>query len=312
MPITDAQREQRSRHIGSSDAAAIVGLDPYKSAYDIWLEKKGKVEPDESQNEAAEIGNMIENSLLDWAAAETGHLITKNQRRVHKTDPIAANHDALGRDHQGDWIPIGFEAKTSGILNPFNKNEEWGDAGTDQVPDRVTIQCHHQMMVSDLNVVYVPALIGGRGRMLYVVEKDPRLCEALEMSFHRFWYDFLQADVPPSDFKPSMDYLKRIKREPGTIVDIDDEIVSNWLVAKEELKRVEAVEKDAKKALIMALGEAEAGNSSLGMVTFLQQSRTAIDSNAFKKAHPELANEFLKKTTFRVLRTKKAKKGKVA
>lgn len=43
MPITQKQREFRRSHIGSSDIAAILGKDPYKTAYDVWLDKTGQL-----------------------------------------------------------------------------------------------------------------------------------------------------------------------------------------------------------------------------------------------------------------------------
>lgn len=43
--ITESERELRTRYIGSSDAAAVCGLNPYRSAYDCWLEKTHRVEP---------------------------------------------------------------------------------------------------------------------------------------------------------------------------------------------------------------------------------------------------------------------------
>ena len=40
-------QDARKGSIGGSDAAAIVGLNPYKSAYALWAEKSGKIEPED-------------------------------------------------------------------------------------------------------------------------------------------------------------------------------------------------------------------------------------------------------------------------
>lgn len=303
MPITDFQREQRSRHIGSSDAAAILGLDPWRSAYDVWLEKTGKLQPSETVNEAAEIGTMIEDSLLDWAAAETGIPIIKNQRRVAKDAPLAANHDALARD-----LPVGFEAKTTGILSPVAKHlDAWGEAGTDQVPDRVLIQCHHQMIVSDLSVVWVPALIGGRGRVLYEVKRSGDLAEALRLRLSDWWEMHVVQGRTPADSVPSFDSLKRVRREPASVTAIPDALVAAWLEAKAAAKAAEKVEEDARKAMLTALGEAEAGDCALGRLTYLPQTRSSLDTKRLRAAHPAIAEEFTSAATFPVLRFKEAK-----
>ena len=43
--ITELERQSRAMTIGSSDAAAILGLNPYQNAYGVWAEKRGMVEP---------------------------------------------------------------------------------------------------------------------------------------------------------------------------------------------------------------------------------------------------------------------------
>ena len=44
MPITDEQRERRKTRLGSTDIAAILGVDHFRTAYDVYLEKTDKLE----------------------------------------------------------------------------------------------------------------------------------------------------------------------------------------------------------------------------------------------------------------------------
>lgn len=302
MALTDLQREQRRKHIGSSDAAAIMGLDPWRNAADIWAEKRGLVQASDTANEAAEIGLMIESSLLDWAAAQIGAKIRKNQRRVYTGGVLAANHDALVIGE-----PVGVEAKTTGILTPAMKRDEWGDEGTDQVPNRVIIQCHHQMIVSDLSRVYVPALIGGRGRLMFVIERNEALASGLAEKLMAFWREYVETGVsPPTDEfgLPSLATLKALRREPETVATLPDEIMEAWVAAKAEAKRASDAEDEARRALLTALGTAEAGESSAGRITYMPQDRRSIDTKALRAAHPEIAAQFERVTTSPTLRFK--------
>ena len=43
--------EYRKQGIGGSDAAAIMGLNPWKTAMDVWLEKVGEFSEDTQDNE---------------------------------------------------------------------------------------------------------------------------------------------------------------------------------------------------------------------------------------------------------------------
>jgi putative phage-type endonuclease len=303
MPITDLQRELRQRHIGSSDSPAIIGVDPYRNAYDVWLEKTGKlIDVETAPNEAAEIGNMIEDSLLDWGAAEVGVKIIKNQRRVMDGAPLAANHDALVRAR-----PWGFESKTTGILNPHVAREEWGAAGTDEVPERVIVQCHHQMIVSGLELVYVPALIGGRGRVLFEIRRNDELANAILDRLLHFW-KLVEAGTPPPDITPHMETLKRARREPSKVTDVPEELVRRWLDARTIASAAADQEEAAKAALIAALGDAEGGEAgAAGGVTYLEHSRRSIDALMIRERYPDAAIECERVSTFRVLRHKKPK-----
>jgi predicted phage-related endonuclease len=49
--MTERERwlAERRKGIGSSDAAAILGVHPYKSAYAVWAEKTGLIVEDSEQ-----------------------------------------------------------------------------------------------------------------------------------------------------------------------------------------------------------------------------------------------------------------------
>ncbi|EAC2591077.1 hypothetical protein JT90_16020, partial [Listeria monocytogenes] len=55
--IKDMDRTQwlltRRQGIGGSDAGIIMGLNKYKTAFELWLDKTGQILPDESAGEAA-------------------------------------------------------------------------------------------------------------------------------------------------------------------------------------------------------------------------------------------------------------------
>ena len=50
----------RTMGIGGSDVAVIAGINHYKSAYQLWLEKTGQTEPAESENEYTHFGTVLE------------------------------------------------------------------------------------------------------------------------------------------------------------------------------------------------------------------------------------------------------------
>jgi len=260
MPITEHQKQNRGKHIGASESAAVLGLNPWKTAYDCWLEKTGKVDAPFSVGEAGDIGNMVENGLLDHAATELGVKILKNQFRVHEDGILSATHDALVVDRCE-----GLEAKTSGIMNPFAAKDDWGEADTDQVPQHILIQTQHQMLVSNLDIVHIPALIGGRGRVMFHVERSADLCAIILERVTLFWTENVQKDIPPEGV-PSLVIVKLRKREPGLTLPIPAELVMAWQATAKQKKEVGKAEDEAKAACIAAMGDAEIGESEAGNV----------------------------------------------
>ena len=74
MPITETQRLARRNHIGASDLPAIMGLDTFKTAADVWLEKRGML-IDQPAKEAMKAGNRFEGGVVDYAEEELGPLV---------------------------------------------------------------------------------------------------------------------------------------------------------------------------------------------------------------------------------------------
>ncbi len=302
MPITEHQRAQRIKHIGSSDAAAILGVSPYANAYDIWAEKTGKlIESDLSGNEAVALGSALEPALIDWCAEQIGMAVTKNQYRVHSNGILAANHDALVKGAQE-----GVEAKTTGLLGrPLNG---WGDPDIqlDAVPQSVIIQCVQQMIVSDLNCIWVPALIGGRGRLLFCIKFDVELCETVEERLTEFWQQHVMTDIPPPDITPSLDIAKRFARVPEKITTIDEALIETWENAKATEKEAKANREESQAAVLAALADAEAAHCGrFGAVTYFSQTARRLDPKRLRADHPEIAKEYTNEFTSRVLRIKK-------
>lgn len=286
MPITEYAKERRKDYIGASDMPAILGLDRYKSPWDVWAEKTGKVTNNYQPGEAAEAGNIFEAGVLDWASTQLGKLIRNQFRVCHNLPILASNCDALMVDSGN---PV--DAKTAGLFRPLT--EEWGEAGTDQVPERIIVQMTVQMLCTKTELSHIAAFLGGRGFNLYAIELDKELADMIMEEAGTFWNEHVIKDIPPIDCSPSMDTIRRIRREPESIVDIDEAYVAGWLEARQAAKEATEAEEAAKTALLAQLGTAEAGRSAAGTVLYKEQKR---------------ASYTVAESTYRVLRVQKQTK----
>lgn len=288
--ITEKQRQNRRKYLGSSDAPAVAGVSPWRNPADVYWDKIKSPSENESEphNEAITVGNLCEGAVLDWFCRETGKKILRNQRRVHENGIMAASFDALvvGENEA-------VEAKTTGITSPLNR-DEWGEVGTDEVPNYILAQVQHQMAVlPEIKIIWVPVLMGGVGFRMYRVERSDELIETLEKIEVKFWTEYVEKRLPPPDDLPTIETIKKIDRAPNKTVRIADDMISAWLNAKSARSAAEKVEEEAKRTLLAALGDAEAGECSFGKLTYFQQS---------------MKERVLPATTYRVPRFKEFKK----
>jgi len=68
----------RAQGIGSSDAAAAIGLSSYKCSLSLWLEKTGRQQPEDLSNKEAVVwGTVLEPVLAKMYAERTGRKVRR-------------------------------------------------------------------------------------------------------------------------------------------------------------------------------------------------------------------------------------------
>ena len=307
MPITEKQRLARVKKLGSSDAPAILGVSPWQTATDVYWSKCTPItEADPTQ--AMRTGNRLEGALIEFAQEELAAPIKRNQYRVsHELDEgmLAANLDGIvvGKSE-------GVECKYVGQ----SMADQWGDPGTDEVPDHVIVQVQHAMYCAELERMWVAAAVARYSLewRLYCVRRHEPLVRLIVEREMAFWENHILTGIPPAPGPPPLEVLVILRREPGSLTFLDDEYLEA-VKTYEELAAArrfidQRVEK-AKQELLALLDEAEAGKFSDGtLVTFLsQRSPARCDLANFRAECPALYDKYVTQGTHRVLRIKRLK-----
>ena len=303
MPINEAERLKRKGYIGSSDMGAILGVNPYMNAYDVWLDKTNRAKDFEG-NACTEVGTYFEHGVVNWAETELGPLRRDVELILEQFHLI----DHLDAQVIEDGVPV--EAKTSGLFGPLN--DKWGYEGTDQLPDWNLVQCHVHMICTEREICHVPAFLGGRGFQMFHVKKDSLITDTILDKALDFW-DCVESDTPPANIAPSVAFIKRIKRIPEKVVEIDEKLIKEWEDAKGKVKWAKAVLEDAQAEMLTALGDAEAGQFTRAgkpmLLTYFEQCRRYIDSKRLREEQSEIAAKYSKVSSCRIARLKKIKRG---
>ncbi|MHB8084303.1 MAG: YqaJ viral recombinase family nuclease [Dehalococcoidia bacterium] len=310
----------RSKGIGGTDISAIVGMNPFKTSLDVWLDKTGQSEPT-PDNENMWWGREMEPVLARRYEKETKTLLlTPVPVLTHPTKPfLLGSPDALLMDGLESKFNEGiYHAKGGVDFKTSGRPQEWGAPGTDEIPQHYIIQAEWYMGLTGAQFWDIAVLLMGFTRKfaIYRVHRDDELIGNLTEAGEIFWKDHVMANVcPPIDgSKAATEYLKRLypqDREPLLeVVDPDIQLeIEGLRVAKVELKAWESRVAACENTVKAIIQEHEGLTGSFGKILWKKnRDGHSLDYKAMAAAHPEIAAKFMKfKPGARVFRSYFAK-----
>lgn len=312
MSLTAGQLAIRKTRLSATDLGAIVGINPHRSAADVRAEKLYDLDPIED-TEAMAIGRMFEPGIIAWVGQVLGvSPIYPTPTVIHpKCDRICSTPDAAIQERNE-----GIEGKTAGIEAGRVYGGEWGEPGSADVPECYLVQVQTQMACMEWDVVHLGAVIAGRGRVLYAIERDDAMIRDILDFAPWWWAKHVTNGEPITDDdgaiqRPGLDTLKRIRRVPQSEREIDPALFDAWRAAADTRKQSEDAEELAKRALLDSIGDGDA--ASVGghtIATFYEQSRKTLDADRLAMLFPEAFAACRKESKFRVLRATKAGKAR--
>lgn len=291
--------------VGGSDAGAVIGMNPYKSAYTLWAEKTGRVAEFEG-NLITEVGSYLEAFVAELFERETGKKVRrKNRMLVNDAYPFAfADVDRLVVGEKAL-----LEIKTTNSI-PIMKQLR----NSSEFPEAYYAQVVHYLAVSGLEKAYLAVLINCREFKVFELERDEDEIAALMGAEEEFWYGYVQGDTPPpaDGAASTSDTITAIYPESN------DDTVS--LIAYEtDLKQYmnfNALIKDLEKQrdevanrIKAFMGESGRGESDGYKVSWTSSSRSSFDSKKFAADHKDLdLSEYYKTSSYRTFKVTEIKK----
>ena len=266
--LTNEQLIARRNYIGASDVPAILGFSPFATAYDLWLQKKHGVISQGNTNTRE--GDYREHGTMLWCQDQIAPQTIVRDVEIARHDlpfPLCVHLDGQ--------LPDGVvNAKWSG------DGREYGEAGTDEVPEYIRIQEFAEMLATHGQYALVPVDIRVRGYAMFRIERpDNDTFGAMVEMLAKWWRDHIVGDIVPEigERAPSYELLGKVKREPGSVVELPEDaaqLLDYIDDAKRQKKEAEEVESRNKSTLLSMLGLAEAGRLPDGrLITFYEQER---------------------------------------
>lgn len=290
----------RQKFIGGSDAAGILGISPWRTPYQIWLDKTQPAMPENVPPERQRVldrGKRLEPIVLDMLQAETGlQVARRNERYIDPSVPfLAAEIDAETADGTN------IEIKTASAF----RAKEWGEENSDEIPLHYAAQAMHGLMVTGRNLCVFGVLIGGDDLRVYRVERDDITIAGMREREVAFWRNHVETLQPPPPASEG-DLSIRFAKDAGTSIEASAEIAR----ALDELRALKADEdalaeriEGVRNAVKSYMGE----NAVLTVkgrraASWKSQTTRRFDQRVFAQQHADLFDQFLKTVESRVFR----------
>lgn len=256
---TPEWHEARRDGVSASEIAAVLGISPWVSPFDLWwLKRTG--EDSQTENRDMRRGRRYEHLVLEDFAEEHPEFYVAPSVTVRSVERPwqFATPDGLAYEltlgDEGDYItddrePIAtVEAKTG-------QRHEWGEPGTDDIPVHYRAQVLWQMDVLGLNVAYLPVLFGDQ-YVEYVVEYDETDVKVMREAAETF-LDSVRGDRMP-DIDAHTATARRLKKlhrdiDPGE-VEVPATVIAQYHAAKRLRDAAEARMRLAENRVRHALG----------------------------------------------------------
>ena len=290
----------RSGFIGGSDAASVVGLNPFVSPFSLWAEKTGQQPPFEG-NLTTEVGAFLEEFVANKFCEQTGKKVRRENATLTNSDyPWAsANLDrvVVGED-------AGVEIKTTSSLSL--KRFKNGD-----YPASYYCQIMHYLAMTGKQRWYLACLIGNSDFRIFTIERDENEIAALMAAEKSFWEDYvLTKTPPPPDGEPPTDESLKVlyPESNGQTMELfgRDKIIDRYFEIAEMIKTLEREQDEIKQTIQLDMGDTEIGLTDAYKVIWKTQTRTSFDSKSFAADHPKMdLSKYYKSTSSRAFRINK-------
>jgi putative phage-type endonuclease len=300
VSTTDLSRddwlEVRKTGIGSSDAAAAIGLNPWQSALELWAIKTGrdknlpKIDPKDDSSPMF-WGTLLENYVAAAYTKRTGFKVRKvNAVLQHPDHPwMLAN---LDREVTGSPEVQILECKTTGM----NGQRLWRDG----VPEYVEIQVMHQLAVTGKQSADVAVLVCGNDFRTFRIERNEKMISQLILLEKKFWH-YVETDTqPPADGSDSaaMALQALYPNDTGITLDLTEDTAmssafADLVAVRASLGEQEKLESKLKQSIQERMGDASKATFSTGEVSWKRsKDGVALDVAKLMIDQPDIQQRF--------------------
>lgn len=292
--------EQRKKGIGGSDVAAIMGLSPWRTPAEVWLEKTGRVEPpDLSDKPYVQKGVELES------------YVGEKFKKAHRGFKVS-RVNAICQSKSRPWAQASLDYQVRETVNYQDRELNWGvleiktsrnDADwKDGIPAYYMTQVQHYLSVTGRDFAWV-AVQFDSDRLWeyreYRIDRDEEDIAVIDLAVDAFWREYVEADVMPvlvgsdGEVRGLSQMYAKPKRESITMSDHDTlALISDYQDAALRAKYANADKQKAAAQLMQRIGDARALYTDTSKVTWVRSEGVRLDAKRLRAEYPEIYDQY--------------------
>lgn len=288
----------RTKGIGGSDVSVIAGVNPFRSIFQLWLEKTGEVEPEETENDNTHFGNVLEPVVKREFSKRTGLKVRAKRALLQSEEYPFMLADLDGVIYENGKMNL-FEAKTASAY----KQEIWEKG----IPEEYVLQVQHYMAVTGAEKTYLAALVGGNRFYWKVVRRDEQKIAEIIALEKAFWEENVLAgkEPVPDGSGATTDFLnEKYASSNGNTILLPEEALGLCRRYEElsgQLNELQDKKDAVSNQLKNFLKNNESGVIGEYRVTWKQVTSMTFDKKRLERENHALYEEYLTKKQYRRL-----------
>lgn len=286
----------RTHGIGGSDVSVIAGINPYKSVYQLWLEKTQQVQVGEDENDFIHFGTLLEPIVRKEFTLRTGIKVRQKHMLLQSEENPFMFADLDGVINDNGELCI-FEAKTASAY----KQEIWEEG----VPAEYILQVQHYMAVTGAKMTYIAAIVGGNHFFYHIIERDDELIGKIIAMEKEFWNNYVLNGIePPVDgSEATTKYINdKFCESNGTTIELPESAIctcEQYEKLREQIKELENARNTMANQLKQYLGEAEKGTVGDRTISWKTINKKSLDTKRLREDNPQVYKKYLTQSSYR-------------
>jgi len=206
----------RRRHIGSSEVAALFGLDERRTLFELWHQKAGNLPEPEMEDERVFWGTVLGPAIGQGIAEREGWNLRKVRRYIEHPRiagmGASVDYEIIGHSRGAGTLEI----KSVDSLVARN----WPDG---LPPLRFELQVQHQLAcLPNRTWAALGVLIGGNSLKIFESPRHRGAIARIERAVEDFWRSIRENRSPAPDFARDLSTLEALygSAAPGSIRDL--------------------------------------------------------------------------------------------